>query len=132
VTGPLPYAEPERPSDRIALHGIRAFGRHGVLPEERVRGQEFTVDAVLELDTRPAAAADDLAATVSYADLAADLAGIVGGEPVALIETLAQRLADRCLADSRVRATEVTVHKPHAPVTVALDDVTVTIRRSRA
>lgn len=118
--------------DRIALHGIRAQGRHGVLSEERAQGQEFLVDVVLHLDTRAAAATDDLAATVDYAVLAADVAAIVGGEPVALIETLAAQLAVRCLADSLVRVAEVTVHKPHAPVAVPLDDVTVTIRRSRA
>ncbi len=75
---------------------------------------------------------DALNDTVDYGALASDVAAIVAGEPVALIETLAERVADRCLADSRVRFTEVTVHKPHAPVSVPLDDVTVTIRRSRA
>jgi dihydroneopterin aldolase len=49
-----------------------------------------------------------------------------------LIETLAQRLADVCLADSRVRAVDVTVHKPEAPVGVPVDDVVVRIRRLRA
>jgi len=119
-------------TDRIRLDGIRVHGRHGVLAHEREVAQEFRVDLTLELDTRTAAATDDLAHTVDYGVLAADVATIVNGEPVALIETLAERIARRCLADSRVRATEVTVHKPHAPVTVPLDDVSVTIRRSRA
>lgn len=118
--------------DRIALRGIQVFGRHGVLAAEHQQGQAFLVDVVLELDLRPAGQSDDLAQTVDYGVLAGDVAAIVAGEPVALIEALAERVADRCLADSRVRATEVTVHKPHAPVPVPLDDVTVTIRRSRA
>lgn len=118
--------------DRIALHGIRAHGRHGVLAVERELGQEFLVDVVVLLDTRAAAITDDLGQTVDYGVLAAEVAALVSGEPVALLETLAARVADRCLADSRVRATEVTVHKPQAPVGVPLDDVTVTIRRSRA
>ena len=37
--------------DRISLIGLRAFGRHGVFPEERLDGQEFIVDAVLGVDT---------------------------------------------------------------------------------
>jgi len=115
--------------DRIALLGLRITGRHGVLDFERARGQVFVVDAVLWVDTRSAAVADDLSRTVDYGALADRLAGIVAGEPVALIETLAQRLADACLADPRVRQTEITVHKPQAPVAQPVRDVTVTIRR---
>jgi 7,8-dihydroneopterin aldolase/epimerase/oxygenase len=117
--------------DRISLTGLRAYGYHGVLASEREQGQEFSADAVLWFDTSAAAAADDLSQTVDYAALAGRLAEIISGEPVALIETLAQRLAEACLADERVQHAEITVHKPGAPVGVPLRDVTVTIRRSR-
>jgi dihydroneopterin aldolase len=120
-------------TDRISLIGLRVFGRHGVLSRERRDGQEFVVDAVLWLDTRPAAATDDLALTVDYAAVAGRLAAVVAGEPVALIETLADRLAAACLsAHEAVRDVEITVHKPHAPLVQSFGDVTVTIRRSRA
>jgi dihydroneopterin aldolase len=117
--------------DRISLLGLRAFGRHGVLDHERADGQEFLVDAVLWVDTRAAAAADDLTLTADYGAVADRLAGIVSGEPVALIETLAARLAAACLADQSVQQVEITVHKPHAPVAQPLSDVTVTISRRR-
>ena len=117
--------------DRLALSGVRAHGRHGVLDEERVQGQTFVVDAVVGLDTRAAAAGDDLAHTVDYGDLARRLVAIIEGEPVRLIETLASRLADVCLAEPAVQEAEVTVHKPEAPVPCSFDDVTVTILRSR-
>jgi len=117
--------------DRISLSGVRAYGYHGVLPTEREQGQEFIADAVLWLDTGPAAAADDLSRTVDYAALAGRLAEIISGEPVALIETLAQRLAIACLADAKVSHAEITVHKPDAPVGVPVADISVTIRRSR-
>ncbi|MGB8650097.1 MAG: dihydroneopterin aldolase [Mycobacteriales bacterium] len=116
-------------SDRIALTGLRVRGHHGVLPEERRDGQEFVVDAVLTLDTRPAAASDDLGATVDYGTLAAQLAEVVAGEPVQLLETLAARLADVCCADPRVISAQVTVHKPMAPIPLAFDDVAVTVVR---
>jgi 7,8-dihydroneopterin aldolase/epimerase/oxygenase len=120
-------------TDRISLLGLRAFGRHGVLDHERRDGQEFVVDAVLWLDTRPAAATDDLSLTVDYATVAGRLAAVVSGEPVALIETLADRLAAACLAaDEAVREVEITVHKPQAPLIQSFGDVTVTIRRGRA
>ena len=120
-------------TDRISLIGLRAFGRHGVLDHERRDGQEFVVDAVLWVDTRPAAATDDLSLTVDYAGVADRLAAVVSGEPVALIETLADRLAAACLSvHPAVRDVEITVHKPHAPLVQSFEDVTVTIRRSRA
>ena len=118
-------------ADRIHLRGLRAFGRHGALPHERAIGQEFVVDAVLWLDTRQAAAADDLSLTVDYGALSSRLAEIISGDPVALIETLAERLAAECLMDQRVSQVEIVVHKPHAPVSVRLDDVCVLITRSR-
>ncbi len=114
------------------MRGLRAHAHHGVYAFERERGQLFTVDAVLEVDTAPAAAGDDLALTVNYADLAQQLHRVLVGEPVDLLETLCQRLADVCLADPLVAAVEITVHKPQAELGVPFDDVTVSIRRERA
>ncbi|WP_407560205.1 dihydroneopterin aldolase [Streptomyces sp. 184] len=118
-------------ADRVALHGLRARGHHGVFAHERAEGQQFVVDLVLHLDTRPAAAADDLARTVHYGVVAEETVAIVEGEPVDLIETLAERIAAQCLTHAPVRQVEVTVHKPDAPITVPFDDVTITITRSR-
>jgi dihydroneopterin aldolase len=118
-------------SDVIELRGLRARGRHGVLDSERRDGQVFVIDARLEVDTRRAAASDDLQDTVDYASLAHRLSAVVEGEPVDLIETLADRLAAVCLALAEVAAVEVTVHKPEAPVGLPFEDVTVTIRRTR-
>ena len=117
-------------TDRIELVGLRARGFHGVLEHERRDGQDFVVDVGLDVDTAPAAAADDLAATVDYGALAEAVAAVVTGEPVDLIETLAHRIADVCLRNSRVRAVDVAVHKPFAPVTVPVEDVVVRIRRT--
>ncbi|HEX5567090.1 MAG TPA: dihydroneopterin aldolase [Streptomyces sp.] len=118
--------------DRVALRGLRAHGHHGVFERERDQGQAFVVDLVLSLDTRPAAAGDDLARTVDYGVVAEEVVAVVEGEPVDLIETLAQRIADQCLTHEVVREVEVVVHKPEAPITVPFDDVTITIKRSRA
>jgi dihydroneopterin aldolase len=119
------------PPDTIALRGLRGFGRHGVLDSERLQGQPFLVDLVLTLDTRQAAASDDLADTVDYASVAREVLSVVEGEPVALIERLAQQIADVVLTHDRVGAVEVTVHKPSAPLAVPFDDIAVTIRRTR-
>lgn len=118
--------------DRITITGIEAFGHHGVLPHEREYGQRFVVDVSLALDLSVAGASDDLADTVDYGRLSGDVAAIVAGPPVDLIETVAERIAARCLEDERVQAAEVTVHKPAAPVPVVAAEVSVTIRRVRA
>jgi 7,8-dihydroneopterin aldolase/epimerase/oxygenase len=118
-------------ADRITLTGLKVRGFHGVYEHERRDGQDFVVDATLWLDSRPAAASDDLADTVNYGGLANRLATVVEGEPVNLIETLAARLCELCMADERVIAAEVTVHKPQAPIAREFADVAVTARRSR-
>jgi 7,8-dihydroneopterin aldolase/epimerase/oxygenase len=117
--------------DLIILRGLKARGFHGVYPQERAEGQEFVVDAVLELDLRAAAASDDVADTVHYGELSGRLVDVLTGGPVNLIETLAERLAAVCLADARVAAATVTVHKPQAPIPHEFADVAVTVRRTR-
>lgn len=115
-------------SDIIRITGVQAVGRHGVLPEERTYDQPFIVDIEAELDARRAARSDDVADTISYADLANDAVSVVSGESVNLIETLAQRIADRVLQRG-ARRVEVTLHKPKAPVGIPFSDASVTIRR---
>jgi dihydroneopterin aldolase len=117
-------------SDLITLTGLTARGHHGVLDFERADGQDFSVDVTLELDLAPAARSDDVMDTVHYGELAGRLVEVITGEPVNLIETLAQRLVDVCLADPRVGAATVTVHKPHAPIPHEFVDVSVTLRRT--
>lgn len=120
-------ADRTRAGDAITLTGLKVYGYHGVFDFERREGQDFIVDVTLQTDTRAAAASDALVDTADYGTLAEDIAAIIAGEPLNLIETLAERIADHCLtvADSAT----VTVHKPAAPVPVAFDDVSVTITR---
>lgn len=111
----------------IALTGLRAVGFHGVLDSERENGQEFVVDLnlILEFPIN-----DELDQTVDYGSLAESVVGIITGEPVNLIETLAERIAEHVLADRRVNSVQVTVHKPTAPINTKFTDVSVTIMRS--
>lgn len=119
-------------SDQLAVRGIEVHAHHGVFDFERRDGQTFLIDLLLDLDTRAAAASDDLADTVDYGALVADVVTAVQKDPVDLIETLAQRIADVCLGDARVASVQVTVHKPHAPIAATFDDVALTINRSRS
>lgn len=118
-------------ADRIQLRGLRALGTHGVLPEEGVRAQPFEVDLDLDVDLRAAGRSDDLGDTVDYGQLAALVAGIVTGERHALLERLAERIAEAALADERVTSVEVTVRKLRPPVAVDMATAGVHIVRSR-
>lgn len=119
-------------TDRLAITGIEAMGHHGVLGFERRDGQVFKIDVALGVDTRRAVGSDDLQDTVDYGSLVAEVKKAVETDPVDLIETLAERIANVCLEDSRVQWTEVTVHKPHAPIEATFEDVALTIFRSRS
>lgn len=118
-------------TDRITLSGLRVRGNHGVFAHEKRDGQDFLVDVVAWLDLDRAAASDDVGDTLHYGELAQHVAAIVGGEPCDLIETVATKVAEEIMTDSRLHATEVTIHKPHAPIPLDFVDVAVTIRRSR-
>lgn len=118
--------------DVIKLSGITAVGYHGVFDHERRDGQPFTIDVALHTDIRAAAAADDLALTAHYGELAEGVKEIITGEPVNLIETLAERIAGYVLATFSIAAVEVTVHKPQAPIEVPFGDVTITIYRENS
>lgn len=117
--------------DQIRLTGIRAAGKHGVLDFEHERAQTFVVDATLFLDLAPAGKTDDLNDTVDYGAIAKGIVAIIEGEHVDLIEKLADRIADMILGYPAVANTQVTVHKPNAPIVVPFDDVSVTVERSR-
>jgi 7,8-dihydroneopterin aldolase/epimerase/oxygenase len=117
--------------DIIRLSGISAVGYHGVFEHERRDGQQFIVDVALHTDTRAAAATDELDSTANYGALANQVRDIIAGDPVNLIETLAERIAAHVLGAFAVDAVEVTVHKPQAPIEVPFADVAVTIYRGQ-
>jgi 7,8-dihydroneopterin aldolase/epimerase/oxygenase len=117
--------------DHIRIHGLRTWANHGVQPAEREQGQPFVIHVDLQLDLAPAAASDDLADTVDYGTLSARVRDVVRGGPYDLIETVAGRVLDLCMGDPRVRAAEVTVEKPHAPLPAPADGVSVTLRREK-
>ena len=117
-------------SDQIRVTGIKAFGYHGVLPHEATQRQEFIVDLLITLDLRAVSLSDDLQETINYADLAQIAHDNIVGERVQLIERLAGRIAEEISsAYAQITSVSVTVHKPHAPVAVDFEDISVTITR---
>lgn len=118
--------------DRMQLRRMVFYGYHGVFPEENRLGQQFIVDLDLRLDLSRAAASDDVADTVNYAEIHALVKRIVEGEPVKLIEKLADLIATHVLGTyTIIHEVGVSVTKPNPPFDIQFDGVTVTLRRSR-
>lgn len=118
--------------DRITITGIAGYGFHGVLDGEKTVGQQFSVDAVLSVDLSAAGASDDLSHTVHYGEVAELIHAQITGEPVELIETLADRTARLVLEGyPLVQRVELTVNKPQAPIRVPFANVAVTVVRER-
>jgi len=118
-------------TDRIDLTGIEVFAKHGVFDFEKERAQMFRVDVTAYADLTVPGETDDLIDTLDYGALASEVREVVGAESHKLIERVAARVAETVLAHPQVERVVVTIHKPDAPVEVALDDVSVTIDRSR-
>lgn len=116
----------------IEIKGLKATARHGVYEEEKRNPQPFVFDVRLELDARGAAKSDDVSDTVNYAEVSRLVYDFCTGNCFNLIERLAYGaaflIAEKFTA---IRAAEVTVHKPQAPVGLSFDDITVTARVER-
>ncbi|WP_092044569.1 dihydroneopterin aldolase [Methylobacterium pseudosasicola] len=120
------------PADSIGVARIAVFGRHGVLPEEAVLGQRFYISLDARLDLAPAGRSDDVAHTVSYADLTQIAVEIATERRFNLIEALAEAIASTILERfAPVEAITVRIDKPSAPVPAILDGVSVAITRHR-
>lgn len=118
--------------DKVELTGMEFYGYHGCMEEERAIGQRFFVDVAMYLDLGPSGKSDDLAQTVNYADVFAEIREIVEGEPFTLLEAVAERIAETLFEKhSLIERMRITVHKPYAPIPGKFADAAVTIRRAR-
>jgi len=119
------------PTDRIELRGLVVVGICGALPEERDRPQPLEVDLDLVADLSLAGATDELADTLDYGALAAEIERVILTSTPYLLERLAQQLADAMLVDPRVLSVTVSVRKLRPPVPQAMATSGVCITRGR-
>lgn len=134
ATRPGPAAHPALPDpelDVISFRGLHVRAYHGVHDHERQDGQDFWIDADVWVDTRAAAASDDIDDTLHYGHLMRAIADAAAHPAVDLLETLAERLAGVTFAFAGPQAVRITVHKPKAPVKLRFDDISVSILRFR-
>lgn len=114
---------------KIRIDGLKVYGYHGVMQQEKDFGQEFVIDCHLDVE---AAGEDSIESTVSYALVAEEIERITKQERFELIETLASTLLAATLdLDSRVIRATITVHKPSAPLNQEFRDVSVSVSGAR-
>ena len=120
-------------SDTLTLSRLHFFARHGILPEEAARGQDFEVTVHLELSLAGAGRADDLTLTVDYRLVREVVRSVMEGPPRKLVEALAEGIATEILRIfPLVQAVGVEVVKPKPPVDLVSAGLVVRIRRARA
>jgi 7,8-dihydroneopterin aldolase/epimerase/oxygenase len=103
--------------DYVSVRGLAVPAIIGVHDWERDITQTlvFNVDMVPEAgDVRRAAETDDLAEALDYSEVTQTVSSVVRDGRFQLIETAAERVAERLLADHPVRWLRLEVHKPIA------------------
>lgn len=106
----------------VHLRGIRAEGHHGASRGEKDTPQHFEID----LDLGVEALDDDLGTTADYRVVVYAVQELVEKKSFALIETIAQRIAETVIGVPGVRWCSATVHKPRAAGRLGIQDVSAT------
>lgn len=119
-------------SDRIELRGLRVLGVHGALAFEQVSPQPFELELSVESDFAKAASSDQLADAIDYSKIVDEVRALVEEQRFALIESLAEAVAQQILTDERVHAVTVTLRKLRPPVAADLQSAGVVVTRRRA
>lgn len=122
----------QRFEDEIRIKGLKLYAYHGVLQEEKEKGQEFTLDITMHLNLTPAGVTDDLDKTVNYAAVCEEVAELFSKYSYNLIESAAEEIADMILLKHPIcEWVEVELFKPHAPIPMDFENVSVYIKRKR-
>jgi 7,8-dihydroneopterin aldolase/epimerase/oxygenase len=115
--------------DKILISKIDCLASVGVTPEERSSTQRLVIDLEFLIDTKTSAGTDSIKDTIDYSKVAAAVADVCGKQPYHLIETIAERIAERVLADFPTPGTRVLVRKISPITRPSVEHVSVEIVR---
>jgi len=117
---------------KINIKNLEVFAKHGLFPEEKTLGQTFLISAALYVDLRSAGKTDDLAKTIDYGEICSSVKAFVEGCTFSLIETVAERLAEKLLIENpALQKIWLELKKPSVPIAMHLETVSVEMERSR-
>jgi len=115
----------------IYIDGLEVYGYHGVLPEEKVLGQQFVFDLRLSIDECVGVESDRVADTIDYTEVIDVVTEVAGCESYDLLERVAGSIARTLLDRFPIDAVWVRVTKPHPPIPCALRGVGVSLELRR-
>lgn len=116
--------------DQIIISDLQVYAHHGVYQQETEKGQNFLVSVTLETDTRSAGMTDDLGLSTNYGVVCRFLNAFLTEHTFKLLETAAERTAEALLLQfPRVRAVDLEIKKPEAPIPLPFGMVSVKIWR---
>lgn len=116
--------------DKIRITNLKVFAHHGVFPEETRDGQDFYINAELFLDCRKAGKNDDLEQSINYGEASHFITEFLQQHTYQLIEAAAEHLAEAMLCSMPLlKKVKIELCKPHAPIGLPFENVSVTIER---
>ncbi|MEB3309060.1 MAG: dihydroneopterin aldolase [Snowella sp.] len=118
-------------TDTIHVQGIRCYGYIGLLPEEQVLGQWFEVNLTLWVDLTTAGKSDQIQDTVDYRQAIALTKQLISQEKFALVEKLAQAIADAVLTIDLVEQVRVQLIKVSPPIPDFGGSIVIDIKRAK-
>lgn len=103
---------PDRPPRRVFVRDLEIVASVGVFEVEHRYEQRIVIDLDLAVTDDYDGLSERLADVLDYAHLVSEVEKVVQSRHFKLIETLAERIAEVCLADSRVASARISVAKP--------------------
>ena len=114
-------------SSYIVLQQVRFHAYHGVLPQERVTGNDYLVDLRIKYDVEEATVSDQVEDTLNYAEVY-QLVAQEMAVPSALIERVAGRIGDRLVRKyPSIEAIDLKIVKKNPPMGADCDGAGVEI-----
>ena len=117
--------------DKILISRIDCVASIGVTPEERTIRQRLSIDVEFWTDSASAARTDSLKEAVDYSKVASAVLQVCQSRPFHLIETVADNLATKILADFPILQVRVLVRKLSPVVEPRVEYVSVEIVRTK-
>lgn len=118
--------------DKIIMKDLYFYGYHGVMEEEKILGQPFTVNIEMFVPLNKAGVTDCINETVHYGHVYEDIKALVENKRFQLIEALAEAIAEKILDSySKVKEISVEIQKPKAPINGIFSYMAVQIHRKR-
>lgn len=112
----------------IEISGLRIWARHGVLPQERIIGNRYLVDATIYLDLAHAVQSDNLRDTINYADVVSLIIHEMQ-TPSALLEHVAGRILQQIAKKfPKAQKAEIRIAKLSPPISAQIDSCAVRMK----